>query len=298
MHILYVPYTYPSIALPSLSQLEPELSLTEYVLDNEWDNCRLDVCKQFATVFCCQQLGMVLMVFELPIRASHKAHISSWTDVNYPYKRTRMGASAAHTTSFKTPTWRGVRPFPIPLAYNSLTQLLVNHIDTQKPTILAFPLWPDQVPISSDTSLESRDIWRDTSLYKHVKESRLLGIFLKEPIVINLQYCSSGALNLFRSLILYYKVVSVHIWWAMCIFVLCERGKRGEKYVGLSPRVSIYKLRQPCGTRESPIEVSIFWKWSLGGFTFVCCVQDKTMDFFLGRQLIVPNMRPEHARKS
>lgn len=60
------------------------MSLTENILDNEWDNCRLDVCKLFETVFCCQQLGMALMVFELPIQSRHSTHISSWTDMYYP----------------------------------------------------------------------------------------------------------------------------------------------------------------------------------------------------------------------
>lgn len=51
------------LALPSFSQPEPELSLTKYMLDNERDNCRLDVCKRIENIFCCQQLGMALMVF-------------------------------------------------------------------------------------------------------------------------------------------------------------------------------------------------------------------------------------------
>ena len=62
-----------------------------------------------------------------------------------PLHRIRMEASAAHTTSSKTLTWRVVCPFPIPWTYNSL---IVYHFDTQNPTILVFPLWPDQVPIS------------------------------------------------------------------------------------------------------------------------------------------------------
>lgn len=55
------------LALPSCLQLEPESSLTKYMLDNEFNNCLLDVCKRIESVFCCQQLGMVLMVFDLPI---------------------------------------------------------------------------------------------------------------------------------------------------------------------------------------------------------------------------------------
>lgn len=71
---------------PLFSQLKPELSLTEYVLDNEWDNCRLDVCKQFETVFCCQQLGMALMVIWIAHSTlSQRLIYQAGLTLNYPY---------------------------------------------------------------------------------------------------------------------------------------------------------------------------------------------------------------------
>lgn len=169
------------------------------MLDNEWDNCRLDVCKLFENVFCCQQLGMVLMVFELPIRPRQNAHISSWTDLYYPCK----GSGWRLRLHIQLPLRRlPDEPF-VPFSSSSLS-IHSSNLPCIISTSIDLQYWCSFFDQIKSLSVQ-RVRWSPGTFGGMKRCTNMLDIFLKDSSGINLQYCSSCALNLYKSLFLNYK---------------------------------------------------------------------------------------------